>query len=185
MLEVERSSNRCSIWFVVIFSGGIFFSCANEDCVSIYNNYLLVGFVDADTLDSGEIEFHEIDTVFYSITAVGNDTIFYDSTDVASTFVLPVNPAADLTTFIFEVIDSVTYDTISFDPVEVETKYFINPNPHSIIVSYDRRQKIIAEDCGTEISYLNLDIEETSFSTTSIVDNKLSRFNEVNIEVFF
>jgi len=185
MLDVGRKSIRFIVWLVVIFSGSIFFSCANEDCVSVFNNDLLVGFIKADTLASGQIEFHEADTLFYSITAIGNDTIFYDSTNIASTFVLPVNPADDLTTFRFEVIDSIRYDTLTFDPIEIETIYYVNPIPHTITVSYDRKHRIISEDCGTEIAYINLNIEEISFSTTNLAEDKLSRFNEVNIEVFF
>ena len=181
----KRRSYKFIFWLSISLSGSIFFSCANEDCVSVFNNYLLVGFIEADTLESGLIEFHEADTLFYSITAIGNDTIFYDSTDVASTFVLPVNPAEDITTFILQMIDSIRYDTLSFDPIEIDTIYYVNPIPQTITVSYDRKQRIISEDCGVGIAYTNLEIEEITFPSTNLAEDKLSRFNEVNIEVLF
>ncbi len=182
--EQGRFYHLIFLWMIIL-GGSIFFSCQNEDCVSIYNNDLLVGFLQADTLEDGRIQFNEIDTVFYTVRAVGNDTIYYDSTDVESLFVLPVDPAAILTTFQFEVIDSITYDTLSFDPVVINTIYHLNPEPHFLTISYDTRERIISEDCGVEISYSNVSVEETSFPFTNVVDNKLSRFNEVNVEIIF
>ena len=182
--ETKRSYTFI-FWTVVIMGGNLFFSCKNEDCVSVFNNYLLVGFVDADTLETGEIEFHEQDTLFYSVTAVGNDTIFYDKDDVLSTFKLPVNPSSGLTKFEFKMIDSIEYDTLSLDPIKIDTTYHLNPIPHIISVTYDIRQRIISEDCGVEIAYINLKEEEITFPTTNLVEDRLSRFNEVNIEVFF
>jgi len=185
-MPVEKGrSFRFNFWLIVIMSGNIFFSCANEDCVSIFNNHLLVSFIDADTLESGGIEFHEIDTLFYSVVAVGNDTVFYDSTDVVSTVRLSVDPASDLTTFVFQMLDSISYDTLSNDPIVIDTSYHVNPNPHIISVSYNRSQRIMSEDCGVEIAYTKLKLEEITFQTAVLTDDKLSRLNEVNIEVFF
>lgn len=181
----KRRSFKFIFWLIVILNGSLFFSCANEDCVSVFNNYLLVGFIKTDTLESGQIEFNELDTLFYSVTAIGNDTIFYDKNDIVSTLVLPVDPASGLTSFRLEMIDSIRYDTLSLEPIEIDTIYYVNPIPHTITVSYDRRQRVISENCGVEIAYINLEVEETSFPTTNLAENKLSRFNEVNIEVFF
>ena len=181
----KRSLYKFIFWTIVIVSGNLFFSCQNENCVSVFNNYLLVGFINADTLETGEIEFHENDTIFYSVTAIGNDSVFYDKNDIVSTLTLPVNPALGLTTFKLEMIDSIRYDTLSFDPIVIDTTYYINPTPHTITVSYDRRQRIISEECGVEIAYTNLKVEEISFPTSNLTEDKFSRFNEVNIEVFF
>ena len=181
----KRRSYKFIFWVVFILGGNLFFSCQNENCVSVFNNYLLVGFINADTLQTGEIEFHKNDTIFYSVTAVGNDSVFYDKDDVLSTFTLPVNPAVGLTTFSFEMIDSIRYDTLSLDPIDIDTIYYINPTPHTITVSYNRSQRIISEECGVEIAYTKLKVEEISFPTSNLTEDKLSRFNEVNIEIFF
>lgn len=185
MPEGKRSVYKFIFWTIVIVSGNIFFSCQNENCVSVFNNYLLVGFVDADTLESGDIEFPKKDTLFYSVTAIGNNSVFYDKNDVVSTIALPVNPALGSTTFHLEMIDSIRYDTLSLDPIVIDTTYYINPTPHTITVSYDRKQRIISVECGVEIAYRNLKVEEISFPTSNLTEDKLSRFNEVNIEVFF
>ena len=69
--------------------------------MSTFNNELRVGFFKADTLESGEVEITAIDTAFYAVVADGNDSIFYDVDSVKSVFRLPVNPAADMTSFEF------------------------------------------------------------------------------------
>ena len=180
------SSHKIIFWSFSLFCGSLFFSCANEDCISIFNNYLLVEFINADTLASGEIEFSAVDTIFYSVTATGNDSVFYNPDNtIRSILTLPVDPVSELTSFRLEMLDSIGYDTLSLDPIVIDTIYYVNPSPHIITVSYDRKEKIITVDCGVEITYTNLQIQEITFPTTNVVDNKLSRLNEVNIEVFF
>ena len=164
---------------MMMVGASLFFSCANEDCVSIFNNHLLVSFIDADTTESGDIEFNEIDTLFYSVKAEGNDSVLYTADTTMSILTLPVNPAASFTAFELVMLDSITYEN---DTIPI---YHINPNPHYIAVSYTRSERIITEDCGVEIAYTRLRVEETTFTDTVIVDNKLSRLNESNIEVYF
>ena len=185
MLLQGRNNHFVFFLTILLTVGCIFYSCKNEDCVSIYNNYLLIDFVKADTLDSGNIEFHPIDTVFYTVMAIGNDSVFYDSTDVVNSLILPVNPSSGSSSFRLQMIDSIRTDTVSYDPITTTKKYYVNPTPHVISVSYVRGEKIISEDCGVEISYTHLNIDDTTFPVTNMVDNKLSRFNEVNIEIFF
>lgn len=179
MPEEKKRSYKYFFWSILVFSGSLFFSCANEDCISIFNNNLLVSFIDADTLESGKIEFHEIDTLFYSVKAEGNDSVFYTPDTVMSIITLPVDPASDFTAFELIMLDSITYDSLN-NPI-----YHENPNPHHISVSYRRSERIISEDCGVEIAYTDLKVEEITFKDTVMVDDKLSRLNEVNIEVYF
>lgn len=178
----KRRSYKFIFWAIVMLGGNLFFSCQNEDCTSIYNNYLLVSFKNANTQDP-------VDTIFYSVTAEGNDSVFYDSTDVVSELTLPVNPAEGFTTFNLQMIDSIRYDTLSLDPIIIDTIFYVNPTPHIITVSYNRSERIISEDCGVEIGYTNLYLEEISFPSFNLENDKLSRLNEiideVNIEVFF
>lgn len=170
---------------MLILSGSLFFSCQDEDCVSISNNDFLIGFVNADTLESGKIEYTSVDTLFYKVTAEGNDSVFYDWRTRSLTFALPLNPSSDVTTFHLEMLDSIRYDTLSLDPLTIDTTMYVNPMLQTISISYDQRQRIISEDCGVEISYINLNVDEVSFSSTEIIEDKLSRFNEVNLEIYF
>lgn len=186
MIVLNSRSIRSTFWMYIFFGGGVFFSCANEDCISIFNNNLLVGFIQADTLGTGEVIFTPIDTVFYKVTANGNDSVFYHpDTVVRSLLTLPVDPKSELTSFRLEMLDSIAYDTLSFDPIIIDTTYYVNPDPHIITISYRNSQRIVSEDCGVEITYTNLNIDETTFDVVNLVDDKLSRLNEVNIEVFF
>jgi hypothetical protein len=75
-------------------------------------------------------------------------------------------------------------DSISYDTLNVPT-YHINPNPHYIGVSFNIGRRIISEDCGVEITYTGMELNEITFEDTLVVDDKLSRLNDVNIEVYF
>ena len=174
---MKTSSHKIFYWIILTFSVSVFFSCANEDCVSISNNYYLVGFFGSERNTAGQ--YPKIDTLFYSVKADGNDIVFYDPDTTISVLSLPVNPAADKTSFELIMLDSITYDE-SNDPI-----YHINPNPHRISVSYRRTQRIISVDCGAEISYTSLKVDEITFVDTVVVSDKLSRLNDTNIEVYF
>ena len=159
-------------------------SCADEDCLSIYNNYLTVGFLKADTLANGKIELSELDTVFYSVTAEENDSVFYDKDDVVSTLTLPVNPATGFTSFRLDMIDSIGFDSLTMEKI-----YYVNPIPQIISVSYRRSERIISEECGVEISFTEVALVDSTFQHTVLFSNKLSRLNELinktNIEILF
>ncbi len=172
-------------WQWAILLAVLMCSCQDEDCVSVSNNDFLIGFVKADTLESGKVIYENVDTLFYKVTAESNDSILYDWHTRSLTFALPVNPASDITTFHLEMLDSIRYDTLSLDPLTIDTIMYVNPMPQTISVSYEQRQRIIAEDCGVEISYVKLQVDETTFPATELTEDKLSRFNEVNLEIFF
>jgi len=176
---------RLLFLLAIVLSSNLFFSCQNEDCVSSFNNHLLVGFINLDTLEDGSIDENPLDTMFYEVIARGNDSIFYSPDTLMSIITLPVDPSQDFSTFELYMVDSIAYDTVSVDPLKLQKIYYKNPNPHKISVSYRRRTKVISEDCGIEIQYLNLNVDEITFSDTELVEDKLSRFNEVNIEVYF
>jgi hypothetical protein len=188
-LGVSRSK-RLLFWLVWIVTSNLFFSCKNEDCVSTYNNHLLVALIEPDTLETGEIEFNEKDTLFYAVTAVGNDSVFYDTDTIVSTLTLPVNPAVDMTTFELYMVDSISSDTVSLSPLDIQKTYYPNVNPHIIVVSYDRSTRVITEECGVEIGFIKLKIDEITFPVYRLREESLSRLvigNEdiVNIEIFF
>jgi hypothetical protein len=163
----------------------LFSSCKDENCVSLANNYLLVDFLSADTLETGSIDFERKDTLFYSVVAVGNDSVFYQKAKKVSSLLLPVNPSSDQTSFQLTMIDSIRYDTLSFNPIVLDTIYFLHDTPHEIKVSYDRKYRIITESCGMEISYHNLMTETITFPSSALINSNLSRLNTVNIEIYF
>ncbi len=163
----------------------LFSSCKNEDCVSSANNYLLVTFLNVDTLENGSISIKGKDTTFYSVTAIGNDLEFYTKALKKDTLKLPVNPAADQTTFQLVMIDSIRYDTLANNPVVLDTIYYLHPKPHVISVSYERKFRVITESCGMEISYHNLAADTITFPSAALITDYLSRFNTTNIEVYF
>jgi len=148
-----------------------------------------VAFFEADTLESGEIDIGGIDTTFFAVIADGNDSVFYDPGTTDSVYTLPLDPANELTAFEFYMIDSVITDTISHDPLEIEISYIPNPEPYILNVSYRSFTRVITEDCGVEIGYGGLSVDETTFPSYEIDSDRLSRFNEpnkrVNIEIFF
>jgi len=163
----------------------LFSSCKNEDCVSSANNYLLVNFLNLDTLETGAVEIKAKDTLFYSVVAVGNDSVFYKKAKKVSSIALPVNPAADQTSFQFAMIDSIRYDTLSFNPIVLDTIFYLRDKPHEINVRYNRKFRVITESCGMEISYHNVSADTITFPSSALITDYLSRFNTVNIEVYF
>lgn len=188
MPQRERRSSILIFWMSIVVSSGLLFSCADEDCFSVFNNDLLVNFYSVDTLTDGQVEIEPLDTIFYSVKALGNDSVYYDSTDVTSRFALPVNPALDVTTFEFQVLDSITFVTDSLSNGQItiiDTIYHRNPNPHILTVSYERKQRIISVECGVDMGFVNIRLDETTFPDTNLKVESLSRFNDVNVEVFF
>jgi len=182
-------SYRLFFWSAILVSINLIFSCQNEDCVSTFNNEMLIGFFEADTLENGDVVIQEKDTVFYSVVADGNDSVFYDIDTLVSVMKLPVDPAGDRTAFEFYMIDSIGIDTLSFDPLELEVTIYPVQQPYCLEVSYRRFTQVISEECGVEIGFVNLEVDDTTFPAYEIDSDRLSRFNleneRVNIEVFF
>lgn len=182
-------SYRLFFWSAILISSNLIFSCQNEDCLSTFNNEMLIEFFEADTLENGEIVIQEIDTVFFAVVANGNDSVFYDYNTTVSVMTLPVNPAAERTDFEFYMIDSVGIDTLSINPLELEVTIYPVQQPYFLEVSYRRITKVISEDCGVEIGYVNLEVANSTFPVYEIDSDRLSRFNleneRVNIEVYF
>jgi len=148
-----------------------------------------VGFYNADTLEDGSVTIEEQDTAFFAVIAAGNDSTFYKPDTIISVLTLPVDPASNETLFEIYTIQSVLRDTVSFNPLVVEVTYTPNPQPHVLDVSYRRFTQVITEDCGVEIGYVGLRVDETTFQSYNVDSESLSRFNEenerVNIEIFF
>jgi hypothetical protein len=99
---------------------------------------------------------------FEFITAIDAQVIFYGDTSL-SKYYLPVNTEANQTTFLFYNFDD-TIDTLE--------------------VGYDKRERLISEDCGFELQYRNIEVLFTTFENAISLENELSRLNEENIKIF-
>ena len=163
---------------LLIAMGWVTWACETEDCVSIANNDLLITFYGSDSVTLKEVFFDYV-------TAEGSDSIFYSRSKPASSYSFPVNPAADETLFYLQIIDSVRIDTITLDPLDLDTVYVLRDQVDTLGIEYFRKQPIITEDCGVEISYLNIAVESNSFTGDEVVNASLSRLNNVNIKIFY
>ena len=175
--------NADYIWGLLLFIAAPFLllpvsSCQTEDCVSLSNNDLLVSFYESDSTELKEVAFN-------FVKALKNDSIFYTSEDKGSDYKLPLNPAEDITTFIFQAIDSVTYDTLQLDPILIDTIIHQREKFDTLELSYLRTQRIITVDCGVEISYTIDTININTFSGYTIENKQLSRINTVNVKVYY
>jgi hypothetical protein len=164
--------------FKLILLGSVIASCENEDCVSVSNNALLVEFYSRDSTVIREIAFEYI-------TAASTDTVFYAHGEESSSYALPLNPAADATMFYMQAIDTVLYDTISADPLQIDTVVVLRDRVDTLAVQYNRTQRVITPECGVEISYGNIEVEQNTFSGGEVVSPSLSRFNDVNIKIYY
>ncbi len=162
--------------FVLIFSGFLVLSCENEDCVSVHTNNFLVEFWKADSSATRKI-------AFYSIKAENNDSVFYNLDSARSLYSLPVNPAANATTFIFTEIDTIIRDTVSYEPLDVKADTSFSSK--LIELSYQKGERIISVDCGVEIAYSKVNVEKCDFPNYVLEKTDLSRFNHDNIKIYY
>jgi hypothetical protein len=71
------------------------------------------------------------------------------------------------------------------NPINIRKTYYKKQIPHLLSVSYRRGTRLLSEDCGVEIVYVRLSVDESTFPGFNVVRDQLSRFNAVNIEVLF
>lgn len=133
-----------------------FCSCETTDCITFSSRFVSVQFFDSTTSNPKNIEFS-------LITALEADVIFYSDT-LLSQYYLPVNTEKEQTTFLFLNMDN-SIDTLS--------------------LIYDKREKLISEDCGFDLLFNNVEIEYTTFKMAESLGNDLSRLNEENIKIYY
>ena len=176
MIEVFHKIKSCSIPVIFVLSGLMVLSCATEDCLSTYTNNFLVEFWKADSSATRPV-------AFYAIMAENNDSVFYTLDSARSLYSLPVNPAADSTTFVFTAIDTIMRDTVSLDPLIVNADTTFSSK--KIQVSYQRGERIISVDCGVEIAYGKLQVTHSDFPNYTLEKTNLSRFNHDNAKIYY
>lgn len=133
----------------------LFSRCETTDCITFSSRFVSVQFLDTATSNPKAIEFS-------LITAIDSEVIFYSDT-LSSQYYLPVNTDSEQTTFLFLNIDN-SIDTLS--------------------LIYDKKEKLISEDCGFDLLFNNVEIEFTTFNKAESLGNDLSRLNEENIKIY-
>jgi hypothetical protein len=149
-------------WRWVIFLMIIVGACLDDpDCLRKADTTLVISF--KRLVDS------EADTaIFYNISAVGTDSIFYktkepDVRDTLSTVYVDVNPFAEETSF-----------TFLFDVDSTKT----------LSVGYVNESRFVSEECGSERVQRGLHVLETQFDSVRVVNNILSTNRTTNIEIY-
>jgi hypothetical protein len=89
--------------------------------------------------------------------------VTYYSDTLLSQYYLPVNTDSEHTTFLFLNLDN-SIDTLS--------------------LIYDKKEMLISEDCGFDLLFNNIEIENTTFNEAESLGNDLSRLNEGNIKIY-
>jgi hypothetical protein len=148
-------------WYWIILLSVTVGACLDDpECLRKADTALVINFKKiangkADTL------------VFYNISAIGSDSVFYkdqpeDLRDTLTSVLLAVNPYLQETTF-----------ALQLEGEQVLLK-----------VGYKSRTKFISEDCGSEQLLYDLKILETQFDSVRIVNPVLTTARKTNIEIY-
>lgn len=173
MVGFSRAKEWCLCCTIVF----LFPACETENCVSVANNDMQVRFYESDSTTSRRVRFRYLQ-------AIGNDSVFYTIDTVALTYSFPLDPERDRTDFALQILDTAYFDTLSYDPLELELVTEYRP-PDTLSVEYQRLMRIITEECGVEISYQKLRVVRATFPAYKVISEQLSRFDAVNLEVYY
>lgn len=155
---------------VIIVMGVALTACGTEpDCTTSGSSIVKVGFARVNS--QPDTVFVENDTlIFNRVYALGNEDSLIVESDTLTFLRLPLKPNAGTTTFVMEnkrkgATTDFEFDTISFD--------------------YQIGQRLISPDCGVEVIYKNLQVNENyTFDMVFLINNELNRDPDANIEIF-
>lgn len=154
---------------------GLFFSlgCEETPCTTVFTNEFEIEYFKLvyNETDSETVEQPEV--IFTKVFALGNEDSLLVSDLQATTITISVDPNAAITAFVIETLDSTTIEDSSI--VFVDT----------LEVSYNRRQRLISEDCGPEQLYVDFEISETTYDSINLFNDQLRTTNTRFIEVFY
>jgi len=146
-----------SVFIFIFVSVGIVWmtsGCENTDCITFSRNFVIVDFLDSTNVRK--------DTTFSYITAAGSNLIFYSDTTLYK-YALPIDTDKDETTFLFQSLNG-----------EMDT----------LQVGYQRRQRLISEDCGFELQFRQLEIIHSSFPGAVSLGNDLNILYDTDIRIY-
>ncbi len=101
---------------------------------------------------------------FDTIRVIGSDSTYYKS-KTTSSIVLPLNPTADGTTYLFKRNGVSKSDTIT--------------------LTYKRKYQLISPSCAPAIDFANITLQDTSKSFDSLtVTNNKNDLNQNNVQIY-
>lgn len=147
-------SRNVSLFFFGFLA--IFFSCQDEaDCISVTTDFANLSFY--------KIDLNELDTVVVNgLQPVGSDSILLSDTTITGTIQIPLNPNMNSSTFAFD------------------TEYGLD----TLILSYNVSTRLVAEDCGLEVLFSELDTLRNDFDSIRIVNNILVEEIDEDIRIY-
>lgn len=148
-------------------------ACDDTPCSSEFTNEFEIEYFKLVYNETDSETVEQPDIIFTRVFALGNEDSLLVSNEEATTITLSVDPNAPMTTFIIETLDSTTIEDSSiviFDTLNV---------------SYNRRQRLISEDCGPEQLYVDFVISETTYDSINLFNDQLRTTNNRFIEVFY
>ena len=162
------------LFLFLVFLAGSWACQPEEPCISSATNRLVVSFMirgtpaaPAPTAD--ERAFRSI------ISTTANDPLWTDATELGrpgSNFILRLDPDRDTTTFVFVPIPQQGQPS----PGDVDT----------LVLTYQRRYRLISPDCPLEVSYRELRVVRTTFDTALIVNTELVEpSTDTDVQVFY
>ncbi len=143
---------------VVAFTiGASIVSCEQvPDCAQESSYTILkVKLFDKDSLTEEKVKFD-------SIKAVGSDSLFFTSEDSLSIYAVELNSSLTSSTFLF----------------------YSGNNVDSLNVSYDKAVTVPFEECGPIIDISNINIENSTFDSTVLINDFTNINFSENIEIY-
>lgn len=173
--------------YLLAFAVLLLSACDIEDCASLSTSTLKFRFYRSGTDNEYVLKI-------LNAGATGTDSLFFEN-DSISGGVMAINPADTTTHFTFQLIRN-ELDTLFEDPPEntVIDRIFgrpIDTVTRQFQATYTRSQRIISPECGVEQSFNNLKIISHDFDSVvihkvnGVEQNKLDRFTELNVKIYF
>lgn len=128
-----------------------------------------------DAYDSLRVNFLKLDPnnarrdSLYFVSVQAANGVFLDIQDtVLSSIALPLNPSDD------EVVFYVNWRENSSAALQQDT----------LVLRYDREQKLVSPECGVEQRFVNLRSSREAFDSLRIVEEEVSLFTSPNISIY-
>jgi hypothetical protein len=156
------------LFLLIVFSAS-FWACQPEEaCISSATNRFVVEFLPADNPDitTDDRYFRRISTIIGS-----TEYVFWanDST-LRNRFLLVLDPDRDTTTFVFQHLRVNGQELLPDD---------------SLVLTYQRRYRLITPDCPLEVSFDQLRLVKTTFDSANVINAELIEpSDETDVQVF-
>jgi len=150
-------AKRLKISVFLVVHSFLILSCEEvKDCTPQTNDFIKVAFRDTVSNDL-------IPLAFDSIYELNSGTLLFDFKDTLSIFEIPLNPELANSSFLFS------------------EQGIVN----TLDVSYRNAASIISVECGVELIFAELNIDQTTFDSVRIIETEFfSELTENNVEIY-